>query len=143
MELISLKTKGFTLVELMVVVSIVGALAAVAVPKFLDASAKAKASEFPTQLSALYTGQIAYQAEHGYYVTAFQFLKDSAGVDVPSSSKWFAYTLPSADNTSFTGQATVQGTGFGSVTASDYGTVDQTNSKFCSSPLQRYCPNWK
>jgi type IV pilus assembly protein PilE len=145
MERISIKTKGlgFTLVELMVVIVIIGILAAVAIPKFMDASQKAKASEFPTQLSALYTGQVAYQAEHGYFVTTYQFLKDSAGIDVPSSSKFFSYTLPVANSTSFIGQATVQAPGFGNTTTSDYGSIDQTNSKYCTSPLQRYCPSWK
>ena len=137
------KTKGFTLVELMVVIVIIGILAAVAIPKFLDASQKAKASEFPTQLTAIYTGQLAYQAERGSYVTTFQLLKDSAGVDVPSSSRWFSYGLPTANTTSFTGKATVQSPGFGNATTSDYGTIDQTNSKYCTTMLQRYCPSWK
>jgi len=134
---------GFTLVELMVVIVIVGILAAVAIPKFLDASQKAKASEFPTVLRALYTGQAAFQAEHGRYMTTFQYLKDSTGVDIPSSSKWFGYSLPSATSSSFVGQATVLSPGFGNATASDYGTIDQTNSKYCTDPLQKYCPSWK
>ncbi len=136
------KTKGFTLVELMVVIVIIGILAAVAIPKFLDASQKAKASEFPTQLTAIYTGQLAFQAERGSYVTVFQYLKDSAGVDVPSSSRWFNYTMTAPNSTSFTGKATV-GTAFGDAQHPDYGQIDQTNSKYCTSVLARYCPSWR
>ncbi|HUI90748.1 MAG TPA: prepilin-type N-terminal cleavage/methylation domain-containing protein [Chitinivibrionales bacterium] len=136
------KTKGFTLVELMVVIVIVGILAAVAIPKFLDASQKAKASEFPTQLTAIYTGQLAYNAEKGQYVTQFAFLRDSAGVDVPSSSRWFIYTMTNATATTFTGTATVN-TAFGSCTGSDYGTIDQTNSKYATAALARYAPSWR
>jgi prepilin-type N-terminal cleavage/methylation domain-containing protein len=77
------KARGFTLVELMVVIVIIGILAAVAIPKFLDATNKAKASEFPTQLTAMYTGEIAYQAEKGTYATTLAHLKDSGCVDVP------------------------------------------------------------
>ena len=135
--------KGFTLVELMVVIVIVGILAAVAIPKFLDASQKAKASEFPTQLTAAYTGQLAYQAERGSYVTSFANLRDSAGVDIPSTSRWFSYSMPSATSSSFTAQAMVANS-FGSVVAgTDFGQIDQTNSKSCTSGLQRYCPNWQ
>jgi|WetSurMetagenome_2_1015567.scaffolds.fasta_scaffold00025_78 prepilin-type N-terminal cleavage/methylation domain-containing protein len=137
------KTKGFTLVELMVVIVIIGILAAVAIPKFLDASQKAKASEFPTQLTAIYTGQLAYQAERGSYVTTFDLLRDSAGVDVPVSSKWFQYGLPVGNATSFVGSARVQSTGFGNATSNDSATIDQTNTKYCTTVLQRYCPSWK
>jgi prepilin-type N-terminal cleavage/methylation domain-containing protein len=139
------KTKGFTLVELMVVIVIIGILAAVAIPKFLDASQKAKASEFPTQLTAIYTGQLAYNAEKGSYVTSFPYLRDSAGVDVPSSSRWFIYGMTANSTvgaTAFTGAATVNG-GFGQATNTDYGQIDQTNSKFCTNALKRYCPSWR
>ena len=43
--------KGFTLIELMVVIVIIGVLAALAIPKFTDASTKAKISEIPTVIS--------------------------------------------------------------------------------------------
>ena len=142
MRIILNKTKGFTLVELMVVIVIVGILAAVAIPKFLDASQKAKASEFPTQLTAIYTSQLAYNAERGQFVTDFSLLRDSAGVDIPSSSRWFLYSMTNASATSFTGIASVN-TAFGSCTSADYGTIDQTNSKFATAALSRYCPSWK
>ena len=136
------KTKGFTLVELMVVIVIVGILAAVAIPKFLDASQKAKASEFPTQLAAIYTGQLAYNAEKGAYVTQFSFLRDSAGVDVPSSSRWFIYSMTNCSSSTFTGNANVN-TAFGATTTADKATVDQTNSKTATAALARYVPSWR
>jgi prepilin-type N-terminal cleavage/methylation domain-containing protein len=137
------RNAGFTLIELMIVAAVVGVLAAVAIPKFLSASEKAKASEFPTLLSAMYTGQMAYQTEHGYFVTDFQLLRDSAGIDVPSSSRWFGYALPAATTTSFTGRAQVNVPGFGRALPTDTAGIDETNAKNCSSNLLKYCPNWK
>lgn len=46
---------GFTLIELMIVVAIIGILAAVAIPAYQDYTAKAQASEAYTMLSGLKT----------------------------------------------------------------------------------------
>jgi type IV pilus assembly protein PilE len=136
------KIRGFTLIELMVVIVIIGILAAVAIPKFLDASQKAKASEFPTNLTAIYTGELAYNAEKGTYTTSLQMLADSGGVEVSTQSKWFNYSVSNVTTTSFTGTASVKSPGFGKATSSDYATIDQTNSKYATANLLKYCPQW-
>jgi type II secretory pathway pseudopilin PulG len=141
--LVTRRAAGFTIVELMAVVCVVGILAAVMIPKFLSASEKAKASEFPVLLNALYSGQMGYQLEHGTYVTNFQALRDSAGIDIASSSHWFGYSIPVATTTSFSGRAQVNVPGFGRALPSDTAGIDQDNLKTCSSNLIKYCPNWR
>jgi prepilin-type N-terminal cleavage/methylation domain-containing protein len=58
-------SKGFTLIELMIVVVIIGILAAIAIPKFGQASNRAKEKEADGILKQVYTLQSAYQAQHG------------------------------------------------------------------------------
>jgi len=55
--------KGFTLIELMIVVAIIGILAAIAIPNFLTYQAKSKQSEAKVGLGAIATSSIAYNAE--------------------------------------------------------------------------------
>jgi type IV pilus assembly protein PilA len=58
---------GFTLVELMIVVAIIGLLASVAIPNFKQYQAKTKTSEAKLQLAALYSAQTAFAGDYDTY----------------------------------------------------------------------------
>jgi prepilin-type N-terminal cleavage/methylation domain-containing protein len=60
--------RSFTLVELMIVVGIVGILAAIAVPAFSQAQLQAKRAEIPANLDGIVLAELAYDAAYDRFV---------------------------------------------------------------------------
>jgi type IV pilus assembly protein PilA len=70
MKKLHVRKGGFTLIELMIVVAIIGILAAIAIPNFLRFQLKAKSSEGKTNLAAIRTAEQSYYSEFGVYVSS-------------------------------------------------------------------------
>ena len=80
--------KGFTLIELMIVVAIIGILAAIAIPNFIKFQARSKQSEAKANLKAIFTAQKAFFQEKD----RFSSLTGEVGFE-PERNNRYAYFL--------------------------------------------------
>lgn len=95
------REKGFTLIELMIVVVIIGILAALAIPRFMSATVRAKQSEAQTILKQIYTLERTYRQREGAYTNDLTAI----GFNTPTNAK-YAYAIDAAAANTFTASAT-------------------------------------
>jgi prepilin-type N-terminal cleavage/methylation domain-containing protein len=97
--------KGFTLIELMIVVAIIGILAAIAIPNFLNYQCKSKQSEAKQSLGTIGKNQEAYLTEFDKYTSNLSAIGFAAKGKIR-----YAYTVTCANpSSSFTASATTNG----------------------------------
>jgi type IV pilus assembly protein PilA len=112
--------KGFTLIELMIVVAIIGILAAIAIPNFIKFQARSKQSEAKTNLKALYTAERSYYQEKDTYSS----FMSTVGFAPERGNRY--YYLLGATGLQSRGAATIPTGSYGAIEADTYkyGTVN-------------------
>ena len=130
------RTKGFTLVELVIVIIIVGILSVVAVPIYKGYTRRAAASEGRALLGAVQSAQKVYYAEHGKFVSEASTSKGSIlDVDARQNKYFKTFAVTSATSAGWTATTTgsdtankitlkMTGLATGSPTLSEYGVTD-------------------
>jgi prepilin-type N-terminal cleavage/methylation domain-containing protein len=139
--------KAFTLIELMVVIVIIGILATLAIPKFNEASVKAKVAEAPSVLSSYDNAQLAYLAETNALGTLTNLVFKAPGTAANGVTKYYTYseTYAKANTTvAYGGQAAASGMG-DVVSLWILTTIDNTQQLTHSAHANyaKYAPNWK
>lgn len=114
--------KGFTLVEVLIVVIIIGILASIGIPQFAASIEKAKGGEARAGLGHIQTGEKVYFAENEFYTTY------TTDLDITLSQRYWAFSITAPTSTTYTATATRSGGTFSgqTLTMDQAGTVSGT-----------------
>ncbi|MDG1481214.1 MAG: prepilin-type N-terminal cleavage/methylation domain-containing protein [Myxococcota bacterium] len=72
------RQSGFTLVELMIVVAIIGILASIAIPSFLQMQLRAKRAELPSNVDGIKVSEMAYLAAYDTIIAQSSFVPSAS-----------------------------------------------------------------
>ncbi len=92
----TLKTAGFSLIELMIVVAIIAILAALAIPDFLRYVTKTRQSEAKMNLGEIYVAQMAYYGEHSTFAGGGEAFNKIGWEALTRSAAKYCYLMDSA-----------------------------------------------
>jgi type IV pilus assembly protein PilA len=106
------KQEGFTLIELMIVVAIIGILAAIAIPNFLTYQLKSRQSEARTNLGGIRSGQTSH---NGLFACYLSIAPTGAGVPAAGTKATPVAWVPPVATVIPVGQTWCQAAGPGSV----------------------------
>jgi prepilin-type N-terminal cleavage/methylation domain-containing protein len=104
-------TKGFTLIELVIVIVIIGILATISVPIYRGYTRRAMAAEATSLAGAIANSEKVYFAEKGQYYAAAATGNDATLAIDATSNKYFTRFSVAQTGTAFTVTVTVPGAG--------------------------------
>lgn len=97
--------RGFTLIEVMIAVAIIGVLSMVALPSFLDSMRKSRRAEAFTALAALQQAQERFRSSNATYA-ANDVLTSALRVNATTASGYYAIAITASSATGYTATAT-------------------------------------
>ncbi len=124
---------GFTMIELMIVVVVIGILAAIAVPMYGDAVTRGKIIDGTTKLGDFRTQMEKYFMDNRTYINGAACGVANPAVAANDNFKITCAAVPGPPET-----YTVTATGTNGMSASFVYTVDQANAKTSAGPAGKY-----